>query len=261
MSHPEAPGVVTLLTDFGARDYYVAALKGTLLRLAPGSVLVDITHDVAPGDVEEAAFVLTAAAPSFPPGTLHLAVVDPGVGSARAILALECAGGHFLAPDNGLLTRQLATPDGPAIAVDRPDLYSDAPGATFHGRDRFAPIAAAWLRGGGLAALGRPLAAPVRLSIPDPRRLQDTLRGRVAHVDRFGNLVTDIPARWMSAGLLVEVGAHATDVHATHYAELAAGVAAWMTGSLGTVELALRDASLAAAWGVARGATVLVRVP
>src|SRR5437588_11052452 len=145
--------LLTLLTDFGSSDYYVAAVKGTVLRLAPGTQLVDISHQVEPGDVAGAAFLLAAAAPAFPTGTVHLAVVDPGVGSRRRILAAETASGSSLvAPDNGLLTPLLG---GARVrAVERGDLYLESPGATFDGRDRFAPVAAFLLRGGAPAELG-----------------------------------------------------------------------------------------------------------
>src|SRR5689334_12631374 len=139
--------ILTLLTDFGTADYYVAAVKGTVLRLAPGTTLVDVSHQVPPGDVETAAFLLAAAAPAFPQGTVHLAVVDPGVGSDRRILVVRTASAFFVAPDNGLLTPVL----GGAVAVravERSDLFLPSPGQTFHGRDRFAPVAAWLLRGG-----------------------------------------------------------------------------------------------------------------
>ncbi|HEY4575340.1 MAG TPA: SAM-dependent chlorinase/fluorinase, partial [Thermoanaerobaculia bacterium] len=144
--------LLTLLTDFGTADYYVAAVKGTVLRLAPRTTLVDVSHEVPPGDVETASFLLRAAAPSFPDRTVHLAVVDPGVGSGRRILAVRAGTGIFVAPDNGLLTPFL---DGAEIrSVEREDLFLSGPGQTFHGRDRFAPVAAWLVRGEGLARLG-----------------------------------------------------------------------------------------------------------
>ena len=257
-------GLVTLLTDFGHRDYYLGAVKGTLLRLAPRAVLVDLSHEVEPGDVEGAADLLAGAAPAFPAGTVHLAVVDPGVGSARRMVIAEADGHLFLAPDNGLLTPFLE--GGAAWSVTRTDLFLRGPGATFHGRDRFAPIAAALLRGDHAAALGEPLAHPVRLAHPPPRREERAgglvLRGRVARVDRFGNLVTDLPAEWLAAGewaaVAAEVAGRRAERLVTHYAELAPGEPGLMVGSLATLELALRDASLAAEWGVARGAPVRV---
>ena len=255
--------LLTLLTDFGTADYYVAAVKGTILRLAPGTTLVDIGHEVPPGDVETAAFLLGAAAPSFPAGTVHLAVVDPGVGSSRRILAVRTMTAHFVAPDNGLLTPVL---EG-AVAVhsvERSDLFLPGPGQTFHGRDRFAPVAAWLLNGGSEADLGPEIGDPRRLTAPPPRREPGRLSGRVVHVDRYGNLVTDIPATWLPAGpCRAEVtggnaGGQIASLRVGHYAEIPAGEAAILTGSLGTVELSLNGDDLARRWGVARGAAVTV---
>src|SRR3954469_13196012 len=189
--------LLTLLTDFGTADYYVAAVKGTVLRLAPRTTLVDVSHEVPPGDVETASFLLWAAAPSFPDRTVHLAVVDPGVGSGRRILAVRAGTGIFVAPDNGLLTPFL---DGAEVrSVERTDLFLAGPGQTFHGRDRFAPVAAWLLRGGGEAGLGPEIADPRRLSAPPPRREPGRISGRVVHVDRYGNLVTNVPTGWLPA--------------------------------------------------------------
>ena len=256
--------ILTLLTDFGLTDYYVAAVKGTVLRLAPGTVLVDISHDVPAGDVETASFLLAAAFPSFPAGTVHLAVVDPGVGSERRILAVRTASdpflapGFFLAPDNGLLTLFLDRAEE-IRSVERPDLFLASPGQTFHGRDRFAPTAAALLRGEPFPDLGPVVDDPVRLPVPPPRRGNDEILGRVAHVDRYGNLVTDIPAAWLPAGpCRVEAGSRATARRVTCYAEIPPGEAAFLSGSLGTIELSLNGESLSQRWNVTRGTAVRI---
>lgn len=270
--------ILTLLTDFGTADYYVGALKGTVLRLAPEARLVDLSHELAPGDVEGAADLLAAAAPSFPAGTLHLAVVDPGVGSERRVLVAEARPGsapeegrhRFVAPDNGLLTPFLAGPSGSwrAWSVERRELFLPSPGATFHGRDRFAPVAAALLRGEEPSSLGPELADPVRLEIPAPRRESRdggvVLAGRVARVDRFGNLVTDLPVAWIDLGgepPVVAVAGRQVRRWVSHYAELPPGEPGALVGSLGTVELSLRGESLAARWGVRRGEAVRVLPP
>jgi S-adenosylmethionine hydrolase len=247
--------LLTLLTDFGTADYYVAAVKGTVLRLAPGTVLVDISHEVPPGDVETGSFVLRAAVPSFPDGTVHLAVVDPGVGSGRRILAVRAGTGIFVAPDNGLLTPFL---DGAEVrSVEREDLFLSGPGQTFHGRDRFAPVAAWLLRGEGLARLGPEIPDPVRWAATPPRREPGRISGRVIHVDRYGNLVTDVPAVWLPPGpCRAEVEGKSTSRRAGHYAEIPPGEAAMIPGSLGTVELSLNGEDLARAWQTARGAEV-----
>jgi S-adenosyl-L-methionine hydrolase (adenosine-forming) len=249
--------LLSLLTDFGTADYYVAAVKGTVLRLAPGAVVVDVSHEVPPGDVETAAFLLAAAAPAFPDGTVHLAVVDPGVGSGRRILAARAGGARFVAPDNGLLTPFL---DGAEVrAVERSELFLPGPGQTFHGRDRFAPVAAWLLRGEGLEELGPAVADPVRLPAAPPRREEGRISGRVIHVDRYGNLVTDIPAAWLPATpCRAEVGGRATSRRAACYAEIPGEEAAMLPGSLGTVELSLNGGDLARRWGIARGAAVVM---
>ena len=270
--------ILTLLTDFGLADYYVGAVKGTVLRLAPGTQLVDLSHEVPPGDVEGGADLLAAAAPTFPAGTVHLAVVDPGVGSARRLLVVEAGGHQFVAPDNGLLTPQLRAV-GAAWSVTRRDLFLDVAsgGATFHGRDRFAPIAAALLRGEKPSAIGEPIADAVRLSIPEPRREreggQSVLHGRVVRIDRFGNLITDLPAAWLDdasgeAMVTVRVGdsdavvVEPLPVHRVRfYDELPAAEPGVLVGSLGTLELSLRGESLAARWAIRRGAAVRVEVP
>ena len=271
MTDRRHPPLLTLLTDFGLDDHYVAAVKGVVLARVPEAAIVDVSHGVAPGDVEAAAFLLAAAASAFPPGTVHLAVVDPGVGSARRMLVVEAgeplAGQAFVAPDNGLLDPFLAGARA-VRAADRPDLYRAGPGATFHGRDRFAPLAAALLAGETPAALGPEITDPVRLPGLPPRREAGVLLGRVVHVDRFGNLVTDIPSGWLAedpaapeagrAALRAEIGGHAATVRAGHYRELPAGEAGVLPGSTGTLELALDGENLARRWGVGRGAPVRV---
>jgi hypothetical protein len=220
---------------------------------------------VPPGDVEAAAFLLAAAFPSFPAGTVHLAVVDPGVGSRRRILAARTGDPNqppswVVAPDNGLLTPLL--PRLASVrAVERSALFLAGPGQTFHGRDRFAPVAASLLRGEPGEELGPEIGDPVRLPIEPPRREPGLLHGRVAHVDRYGNLVTDLPWGWLPADACrIEVASHAADRRVTHYAEIPPGEAAYLPGSLGTVELSMNGTDLARHWNVSRGAAVRVTV-
>lgn len=258
--------ILTLLTDFGTADYYVAAVKGVVLRLAPGATLVDVSHEVAPGDVEGAGWLLAAASRWYPEGTVHLAVVDPGVGGDRRILAARAGGAFFVAPDNGLLTAVLD--EGAEVrSVERPDLFLPGPGATFHGRDRFAPVAAYLLRGEPLADLGPLVTDSVRLALPSPRhdgepgRPGTVLTGRVAWIDRFGNLVTDLPSDWLGdRPCTVTVGDHSTDRRADHFTAIPKGEAAAIPGSLGTLELALNGDHLARRWTVQRGDAVTVHL-
>jgi S-adenosyl-L-methionine hydrolase (adenosine-forming) len=250
--------LLTLLTDFGLADWYVAAVKGVVLGLVPQARIVDITHEVPPGDVAAGSFHLAAAAPAFPPGTLHLAVVDPGVGSGRRILAVETPEARFLAPDNGLLTPFL--PWANAVrAADRPDLYRKAPGETFHGRDRFAPLAAALLRGEPIASLGPAIADPVLLPGEAPHREGNLLVGRVVHVDRFGNLVTDLPSTWLpDVPFRARVAERTVTRRVSCYQELAPQEPGLLTGSLGTLEISLAGEDLARVWKVERGASVRI---
>jgi S-adenosyl-L-methionine hydrolase (adenosine-forming) len=194
--------LLTLLTDFGVEDYYVAAVKGTVLRLAPGipgTQIVDVSHEVPPGDVATGAFLLAAAVPWFPAGTVHLAVVDPGVGSGRRILAAQTSSAWLVLPDNGLLTHVLHKGAIQSVrSVERSDLFLPGPGQTFHGRDRFAPVAAWLLRGSSEEGLGPEVGDPVRLPFEPPRRENGQLHGQVIHIDRYGNLITDIPSEWRS---------------------------------------------------------------
>lgn len=253
--------VLTLLTDFGLDDYYVGAVKGTVLRLTAGlrqaPVLVDLSHELPPQDVEGALHLLAAAAPTFPRHTVHLAVVDPGVGSPRRILAAEAEGHRFVAPDNGLLTPFLRTGGTRVFAVGRKDLFLPAPGATFHGRDRFAPTAAALLRGEALDSLGPQIDDPVLLDLPAPRREGDVLTGRVIHVDRFGNLITNLPADDLPPEpLVVTAAGHRVARRVRFYADLPDGEPGWLVGSRGTVELSLPGESLARRWNVSKGEAV-----
>ncbi|MEM6455981.1 MAG: SAM-dependent chlorinase/fluorinase [Acidobacteriota bacterium] len=261
--------VFTLLTDFGLDDYYVAAVKGVVLDRLDAAQraaiqLVDIGHRVPPGDIETAAFLLSAAAPCFPAGTVHLAVVDPGVGSDRRMLAVARGGMRYVAPDNGLLTPLLDNADA-VQAVDRPDLSRAAPGATFHGRDRFAPIAAALLGGTAIGALGPAIDDPVRSSNMPPQRGNNVLRGHIRHIDHYGNVVTDLPAAWFdphptALDVRIDGRPRLPLRFVDHYALLPRGgdIPGALIGSLGTLECSLNGESLARRWSVRRGATITV---
>jgi len=189
--------IVTLLTDFGTADYFVGAMKGAVLSADPSARLVDITHDIPPHDIEAAAFTLLAAFESFPAGTVHLAVVDPGVGSERRPVAVESREHLFVGPDNGVfghVYERLKT--FRVFHLTNADFFRRDASATFHGRDIFAPVAGALSRGVRPNVLGPPVTDAVRLTLAAPRRLDDnTLEASVIHTDRFGNLVTNITPR------------------------------------------------------------------
>jgi len=243
--------IVTLLTDFGAADSYVAEVKGRLLLLAPGVTLVDVTHAIEPGDIGGAAFVLGRAWPVFPDGTVHLAVVDPGVGTARRALAVQAGRHWFVGPDNGVLDSALGVKGARVVGLEVP--AGAAP--TFHARDVFAPAAAALAEGTGLERLGVPVGDPVRLAIPEPRRQGAAIVGQVVYVDRFGTLVTNIPGQRIDRRGTVRVGPHDLVVHLT-FAEAGAGEPLALVGSAGMLEIAVRDGRADAVLGLSRGAKV-----
>lgn len=243
--------LITLLTDFGAADSYVAEVRGVLLSRAPGVQLVDVAHDLPPGDVRAAAYVLGRSWPAFPAGTVHLAVVDPGVGTARRALAAEGGGHWFVAPDNGLLSSLPA--DARFVSLTVP--AGAAP--TFHGRDVFAPAAAALARGAALAELGTPVADPHVLPATPPASRDGVVIGEVVHVDRFGTLVTNVPAD-LAGGARVRVGARRAGPVRRTFGDVKPGQLVAYVGSGGTIEIAARDGSAAMITKLGVGARVRV---
>ena len=186
--------LLTLTTDFGLDDAYVAAMKGVVLTINPALHLVDVTHGIAPQDVMGAAFVLREAVPHFPPETVHLAVVDPGVGTERRALAARIGGQFFVGPDNGLLSLLPggAEPEA-AVVLDRPAFWrTPRPSATFHGRDIFAPVAAHLSLGRSLEEVGTRISGLTPLHWALPITDEQGIQGWVVHVDHFGNCITNI---------------------------------------------------------------------
>ncbi len=242
--------LVTLLTDFGCRDSYVAEIKAVLLSTAPSAQLVDISHEVPPGNVLAAQYILGRTWARFPSGSVHLAVVDPGVGSRRRAIAVASRGHYFVGPDNGLFTPVL---DG-ATVVELAVPGNAAP--TFHGRDVFAPAAARLVLGEAVEKLGTPVADPVRLSPPQPVLEGERVRGSVIYVDRFGTLITNI-ARELAAGkAAVEIRGIVVPLRRT-FADVEPGELVAFVGSGGTVEIAVRDGAAAAKLEAALGEVVL----
>jgi S-adenosylmethionine hydrolase len=246
--------IVTLLTDFGTTDGYVGELKGVLATSAAGVSIVDIAHDIAAHDVDGARLALARYWRRFPEGTVHLVVVDPGVGSARAALAVASEGRFLVGPDNGVLSPALLNAGARCVALEVP--ASAAP--TFHGRDVFAPAAAELAQGIALDALGEPCMDPEIRRTPEATRRQDgAVVGVVISIDRFGNAVTNLVAR---RGGNNDLGGRAIPLRRT-YADAAPGELIALVGSSGLVELALREGSAAAALGLRRGAAVVLVPP
>ena len=196
MPHPS--GLITLLTDFGNRDYFVASMKGVILTINPQATLVDISHQVPPHSVQDAAYLLNSCHRYFPEGTVHVAVVDPGVGSARRPLIAKSERYFFLAPDNGLLTHILADSGEIEVREIENKAYQlTSPGRTFDGRDLFAP-AAAWLtKQQPFASFGRLIEDCKTFTISKPKWEAMTLVGEIVHVDRFGNLISNLTPHHM----------------------------------------------------------------
>ncbi len=243
--------IITLLTDFGTADSYVAELKGVLASSAGDAVVVDITHQIPRGDVAAASYVLGRAWRAFPKGTVHLAVVDPGVGTERRALAAQVAGHTFVAPDNGLLSEVFAAADARVVRLVIPPDAS----RTFHGRDVFAPAAARLVRGTSLADLGAPATDLVHLP---PRRVRTEgadLIGQVIHVDGFGTLITNLDGAAVKPGAAVQIGRHSVPLLGT-FGDVPSGSPVAFVGSGGTVEIAVRDGRADAVLGVGRGIEV-----
>ncbi|MGH9894310.1 MAG: SAM hydrolase/SAM-dependent halogenase family protein [bacterium] len=251
---PSAVSVVTLLTDFGDRDYFVASMKGVILNINPQARIVDLSHQIAPQQVGDAAYLLGACYRYFPEGTVHVAVVDPGVGSARRPLLVTTSRYFFLAPDNGLLTPIFDEElNVEARKIDNRQYRLDSEGATFDGRDLFAP-AAAWLtRGQQPGSFGPLIQDAVRLPGNEPTRDGPVLVGQVVYIDRFGNLITNITAAHVQdmqrsrkqGGVTFRLkGVHIEGL-ASHYAAGSDTKPAGVINSNGQVEFFVKDGNCA----------------
>jgi|GEM_PF-9011 len=195
----EPSGTLTLLTDFGLKDHFVGVMKGVIAEIAPQTRVIDISHQVDPQNVQAGARMLAEAIPYFTPGTVHVAIVDPGVGTARRAIAARIDDHFFVAPDNGLLTLLIekAGAEGKPVEIvnlDQPQYWLPEPSRSFHGRDIFAPVGAHLVNGVPLAKLGSPISDPVRLSLPQPERTPNGWKAEVVLVDVFGNLSTNLSA-------------------------------------------------------------------
>lgn len=233
------PRIITLTTDFGVGSGYVAEMKGQLLRARSPITIVDIAHDVPAHDIRAAAWLVAQACPAFPPGTLHVIVVDPGVGTHRRIVWVRAGGQAYLAPDNGVLSRVLTAT--PVDAIRQLVVPRDA-SMTFHGRDVFAPAAVALADGTSPDLLGPAALDLTTFTIPTPKATSAGIEGEVVHVDSFGNLLTNLPAdllpRLLTAGRLIVGGRDITRVVLT-YGEAQPGTPVALVGSQGVIEAAV----------------------
>lgn len=260
---------ITLTTDFGTRDHFVGSMKGVILSISPRATIVDIAHDLPPHDVEAAAFQIGCAYRDFPRRSIHVVVVDPGVGGPRRPILAVTDWGLFLAPDNGVLTRVYGE-SGPAesvrvIHLTTAHYFKVSPGQTFHGRDIFAPVAAWLTRGVEPMKFGDMMQDPVRLDLPEPTVEKKRLIGRVAYIDRFGNLITNVtavhlqalaacrPVRWQ-----VRVKQAVIEGLSEYYAERPGGEPQAVINSSGHLEIACYQASAQTRLAAFRGDAVTV---
>lgn len=260
--------VITLTTDFGWRDGYVGTMKGVILSLNPSAIIVDITHDVEPQNIEEGGFLFAASASYFPSNTIHVVVVDPGVGSERRAIAIQVGQSFFVAPDNGVLTQAIAalrsgTEDAQvqAVHLNRPEYWLPRVSATFHGRDLFAPVAAHLSLGVPLQALGEPISDWIQLARATAAfRTRDGIVGHVIHIDGAGNIVTDIGEKLLvgtnRARVTVRIAGRTIRGIKTTFADVGPGEMLAFIGSSGTLEIAVREGNAAERLGIRTGAQV-----
>jgi S-adenosylmethionine hydrolase len=256
--------IITLLTDFGQQDPFVGIMKGVILGLCPSAVLVDLSHDTAAFDVLGGSFLLQSAVPFFPAGTIHVAVVDPGVGGPRRPILAHIDDQLFVAPDNGLLSYPMAQGTIQAVRAITARQYLLQPvSATFHGRDVFAPVAGHLARGVPPEQFGPEIRDAVRLPIPQPRsHVAGFLSGQVIRIDRFGNCITNIARQDIEAfargtgGIRILLNGRTVGGLVRFFGEAGPGGRGAIIGSAGYLELFADQGNLAREWGVAPGATV-----
>jgi len=258
-------GIITLLTDFGLADNFVGVMKGVIASIAPSAGVIDVTHGIGPREVKQGRWVLGQSWRWFPAGTVHLAVVDPSVGTERRALAVQAGGHFFVGPDNGLLSDAIGTPGSKVRAIANRAWMLDQVSSTFHGRDVFAPAAARLASGARFASAGPIATDPLWLGEGGPTRTGKRFWvGEVVHVDRFGNLITNL-----SSGSIPDLEARPAVFRAgfreiagltPHYAAGRPGEAIALIGSHGGVELAVNGGSAERVLGLSLGAPVEVEV-
>jgi len=260
--------IISFTSDFGHSDWFVGVVHGVIHGLCPSARVVDLTHDIPPGHVERAAFVLEASSRDFPDGAIHLAVVDPGVGTGRRALAVRARGQWFVGPDNGLLEWALCDPTAEMHAVTESRYFRQPVSRTFHARDVFAPVAAHLACGDPIADFGPRISDPVRLAHAVPRRTDGLLAGRIMFVDHFGNALTNLTEQDLSdafpmvpeARLQVLVAGRTIRGLARAYGDAKVGNLLAILGSSGRIEVAQVGGDAAARLGLGEGDEVAVGV-
>ncbi|MFB6247624.1 MAG: S-adenosyl-l-methionine hydroxide adenosyltransferase family protein [Salinibacter sp.] len=264
--------IVTITTDFGTADAYVPAMKGTMLSIAPQARLVDVTHQIDPQDVMESAFVLKTARPFFPSGSVHLVVVDPGVGTERRAVALRHDGHWYVGPDNGVFPLVLdgETPEA-MVELDNPNAWrTDTPSTTFHGRDIFSPVAAHLAAGRSLDALGTPIDTLESLHWAEPTTDDGIVQGWIVHIDHFGNCITNIRRSTLHQALALDgdvgpealppveayVGNTILETMGTTYGDVAEEEPLLLFGSTGYLEVSVNGGNAAERLDIRKGDSI-----
>lgn len=260
--------IITLLTDFGVQDTYVGVMKGVIASICPQAEVIDLTHDVPPQDIASGAFLLDVSVDYFPAGTVHLAVVDPGVGTARRPIAIQTSHAFYVGPDNGIFTLVLRRQKLlQAVCLDNPTYHLPDLSATFHGRDIFAPAAAHIVRGVPLADLGTPATRLQRLRLPAMRVEWQGIRASVVHIDRFGNAITNLMrtdyetwrVRWGVTEPMVRIGDQQALLPICRtYGDVSSGQALALFGSSERLEVAVNGGNAADRFNLRRGDVVWV---
>ena len=257
-------GIITLLTDFGTEDSYVGAMKGVILSINPDATIIDISHQIPPQDIIAGAFVLSQAAPFFPKGTVHIAVVDPGVGGKRKPILIETDKYFFVGPDNGIFDIALQNERiRRKIHLTNKNYFLGYISSTFHGRDIFSPVAAYLSLGIDPALFGKKIKTLTSLDVKKPFAKDGKITGRIIHIDRFGNLITNI-----DEGLLkkvfknrifeVEVCDNIIKRFVPSYTNAKQGEPIGLIGSSGLMEIAMREKNASIELGIKRGDVVIV---
>ena len=250
--------VITLITDFGARDWFVGSMKGVILSVQPQAVIVDITHEIPPGDIRAGAFALMASCRCFPRDTVHVVVVDPGVGSGRAAIVVRTSGYYFVGPDNGVLSWALAKEEVLEIRQAENETHFRKPvSRSFHGRDIFGPVAAHLTQGVPIELLGRRVKDYLGLDWPKPQVSGGLLCGEIVCIDRFGNAITNIESPAETA-TKVRVPGKLDCAIKSFYQEVPQGQPLAIVGSIGYLELSVNGASAAQTFGLRTGDVVEV---
>lgn len=259
------PSVITLTTDFGNQDHYVGVLKAVLISVAPEARLVDISHEIPPQDIMAGAWVVRNSAMLYPPGSVHLVVVDPGVGTRRKPIAIKIEDQYFVGPDNGIFSLIADQYNYKGVELTNPDFWRPNPSSTFHGRDIFAPVAAHLANGASLDKLGKPIEKLETYRWAVPISDKDGVQGWILHIDHFGNLISNIPESMIreaeeKSDIKIYVGNTILSKLVSTFGDVPDGEPAAYIGSSGVLEIAINKGDAREMLGVEKGAQISIVV-